>query len=44
MILENGGGGGGNAGPIVRRVLDHILLNDQNTALPELTSLPHEGD
>lgn len=44
MILENGGGGGGNAGPIVRRILDHILLNDQNTVMPELNSLPHEGD
>lgn len=39
MILENGGAGPA-VGTITRQILDHILLGDNNTELPDAAPLP----
>lgn len=39
IILENGGAGPA-VGTITRQILDHILLGDNNTALPDAVPLP----
>ncbi|WP_114191742.1 peptidoglycan DD-transpeptidase MrdA [Edaphovirga cremea] len=45
VILENGGAGPA-VGTITRQILDHILLGDNNTVLPDAAPLPPgtEGD
>lgn len=45
VILENGGAGPA-VGSIARQILDHILLGDNNTVLPDAAPLPPgtEGD
>ena len=45
MILENGGAGAA-VGTIMRQILDHIMLGDNNTSLPGAAPLPpgYEGE
>ncbi len=45
MILENGGAGPA-VGTVMRQILDHIMLGDKNTALPDAAPTPHgyEGE
>jgi len=45
MILENGGAGAA-VGTIMRQILDHIMLGDNNTDLPQAAPLPpgYEGE
>ncbi|AXF75216.1 peptidoglycan DD-transpeptidase MrdA [Erwinia tracheiphila] len=45
IILENGGAGPA-VGTITRQILDHIILGDNNTNLPDTTPLPsgYEGE
>ncbi|MGE9550845.1 peptidoglycan DD-transpeptidase MrdA [Erwinia amylovora] len=45
MILENGGAGPA-VGTIMRQILDHIMLGDNNTNLPDAPPLPsgYEGE
>ena len=45
MILENGGAGPA-VGTIMRQILDHIILGDNNTNLPDAAPLPpgYEGE
>ncbi|GAA0486948.1 MULTISPECIES: peptidoglycan DD-transpeptidase MrdA [Tatumella] len=45
MILENGGAGAA-VGTIMRQILDHIMLGDNNTELPQAAPLPpgYEGE
>ena len=45
MILENGGAGPA-VGTVMRQILDHIMLGDNNTVLPEAAPTPpgYEGE
>ena len=45
MILENGGAGAA-VGTIMRQILDHIMLGDNNTVLPDAAPTPpgYEGE
>lgn len=45
MILENGGAGPA-VGTVMRQILDHIMLGDNNTVLPDAASTPpgYEGE
>ncbi|MCW6032094.1 peptidoglycan DD-transpeptidase MrdA [Pantoea sp. JK] len=45
MILENGGAGPA-VGTVMRQILDHIMLGDNNTVLPEAAPMPpgYEGE
>ena len=45
MILENGGAGPA-VGTVMRQILDHIMLGDNNTALPDAVPTPpgYEGE
>ncbi|RAW97394.1 MULTISPECIES: peptidoglycan DD-transpeptidase MrdA [unclassified Photorhabdus] len=40
IILENGGAGPA-VGTLVRQILDHVLLGDNNTTLPNAVPTPH---
>ncbi len=45
MILENGGAGPA-VGTVMRQILDHIMLGDNNTVLPDAAPTPpgYEGE
>lgn len=43
MILENGGAGPA-VGTIMRQILDHLMLGDNNTDLPAESSTQHGGE
>jgi len=45
IILENGGAGPA-VGTVMRQILDHIMLGDNNTVLPDAAPVPpgYEGE